>query len=104
MAFPSPVPATRGRAANLLRAPSAGSHPSPKPPAIPQKPRHSFLLQANPRIEETRYIVPILADIARREHNGKTRRIVAVLAAWGDLAGVTGWSEEMIDIVAEALR
>ena len=104
MAHPGPAPAIKGRAATQPRAPSAGSHPTPKPPAIPKKRGRPVLLQARPWVQKTQYIVPILVPIARREHRDKTRRIVAILAAWRDLAGISGWTREMVDIVAEALR
>ena len=100
MGFLQPASAVKGRTVTQRRAPSAGLSAQ----ITPKKRGQALFLQAGARLHETRYIVPILVRIARREHHGKTRRTIAVLAAWGDLAGITGWNEEMIDIVAEALR
>jgi len=104
MAPPHVAPAKTGLATAQSRAPIAGPPPCPVPAKLPPKRGRPVLLQATGWVRKTQYIVPILVPIARREHRDKTRRIVAILAAWRDLVGISGWTREMVDIVAEALR
>ncbi len=49
------------------------------------------------RVAAAAAFVPELVRMARKVHGSSERVKVAVLVAWSALAGVIGWSREMVD-------
>jgi len=59
---------------------------------------------AQNRIRKTREAVPELIRIAAKTHRRPVVRLTAVLAAWCDLAGIPGWTPEMVDYVERQVK
>jgi len=62
-----------------------------------------FALDGKDRVGAVAGFVPDLVRMARQVHRGGERVKLAVVSAWGDLAGVVGWTPEMIERVEEAM-
>jgi len=56
------------------------------------------------RVQKAAKALPDLIRAAVAIHGKGRRAEVAVLSAWGDLAGVLGWTPEMVERVEEAMR
>jgi len=98
----------RSKAPAANRASMRATIPNDPRPRIPGTVSHPCralaLLKPHERLEALARFLPLLVDLARRVHGSHERVRIAVLSAWGDLAGVTGWSASMLEAVEEALR
>ena len=56
------------------------------------------------RVRQASRMLPDLVQAARKIHRSSVRVNVAVLCAWADLAGVIGWTPEMVRKVEQETR